>query len=108
MTDTPTSSGAGFAWGRAILPRDAETLAAQTAIQPHIAFELEREDKRGWNWDPVEGDMVKPKLSFNKARRYNIFCAMKMAEHDKDDDSLLEEDEFVQCAHALQPHRARA
>ena len=64
-------------WGRAILPRDAETLAAQTAIQPHIAFELEREDKRGWNWDPVEGHMVKPKLSFNKARRYNNACMPK-------------------------------
>lgn len=64
-------------WPRAILPRDAETLAAATAIQPQIAFEIEKEDKRGWNWDSVEGHMVQSKLSFNKAKRYNNACMPK-------------------------------
>jgi hypothetical protein len=61
-------------WGRAILPRDAETLAAATAIQPQINFELEKEDQRGWNWDPVEGHVVQNRLSFNKAPRNNRAC----------------------------------
>ena len=64
-------------WPRAILPRDAETLAAVTAIQPPIAFDVLIEDKRGWNWDAVEGHMVKPKLSFAKAKRYNNACMPK-------------------------------
>jgi hypothetical protein len=64
-------------WPRAILPRDAETLAAATAIQPQIAFEIEKEDKRGWNWDSVEGHVVQSKLSFNKAKRYNNACMPK-------------------------------
>lgn len=58
-------------WARAMLPRDAETLAATTSIQPQIAFDLEKEDKRGWNWDGVEGHVVQPRLSFSKAARYN-------------------------------------
>lgn len=61
-------------WARAVLPRDAENLAAATALQPRVAFDLEIEDKRGWNWDGVEGHVVQPKLSFNKAARYNKTC----------------------------------
>ena len=71
--DTGTSSD----WPRAILPRDAETLAAATAIQPQIAFDIEKEDKRGWNWDSVEGRVVQNRLSFYKAKRYNNACMPK-------------------------------
>ena len=76
-TGSSVETGTSSDWPRAILPRDAETLAAATAIQHQIAFDIEKEDKRGCNWDSVEGHMVQNKLSFYKAKRYNNACMPK-------------------------------
>ena len=67
--DYPTTTSD---WPRAQLERDKER--CQEEVQPRISFDLEIEDRRGWNWDPVTSTMVKPRLSFNKAKRYNRAC----------------------------------
>jgi hypothetical protein len=71
------SSSTRSDWARAPLSRGRDEGKEALEVQPEVSFDLNYEDRRGWNWNPVLAEQVQPKLSFAKAKRYNNACMPK-------------------------------